>query len=130
MMLAERTLQRERKCFKERIFIAETWKSGQIRLGTPPFQSRIFVSIEEFSQLLDKTMLTGSKEVHIRCEFRREWCDAMLGLLMENKHIEPTTLKIYGLTGRAKLLHEYVAETPSLKQLIFEVCPSFYSVAL
>jgi hypothetical protein len=118
---AERTLKRDRKCLKESLYFAETYKSNHVRLGTPPLQSQMIAKVEEFDQLLEEISLIGKKEIHMRCEFRKTWCDSMMELLMKNTHIKPTTLKIYGMTGDLSLFHAYVAQTPSLQYLIFEV---------
>jgi len=118
--LADRTLEKDRKVEKSEIFVAEPYKSGCVRLGTPPFTSKIIVSTDEFDKLLDLVSLSGSKEMHIRCEFREDWCDSIMKLLLKHDHIKPEALTIYGIAGDPKIFHEYVAKTPSLKRLIFE----------
>lgn len=138
--LSEQTLKNKRKCFKERLFIAETFKvnfkkilpnciflfkSGQVRLGTPPLLSKIHVTFDELNQLVSKMSLVKTCEIHIRCEFRKEWCDSVLKVLLKNPHIEPKLLKIYGLPGKTALIHQYVQQASSLKHLVFEVCRIF-----
>jgi len=118
--MTDLTLKKSRKAKKEQIFIAEPYKSGCVRLGTPPFISKIIMPIDEFDQVLRSIELSGSKEVHIRCEFREDWCDSMMKVLLKNTHITPEALTIYGVAGKSEIFHEYVAKTPSLKRLIFE----------
>jgi len=119
-ILAGRTLEKERKVLKKKIYIAEPYKSGSVRLGTPPFTSKIIVPTKDFDRILDTISLAGGKEVHIRCEFRHEWCDSMMKLLLKHDHIKPEALTVYGVAGKAEIFHEYVAKTPSLQRLIFE----------
>jgi len=118
--MADRTLKKLRKVNKDKIFVAEPYKSGSVRLGTPPFTSKIVVPTNEFDKLLGSIELSGSKEVHIRCEFREDWCDSMMKVLLKHDHIKPEALTIYGVAGKSEIFHEYVAKTPSLKRLIFE----------
>jgi len=118
--LADKTLQKVRKVGKDKIFLAESHKSGNVRLGVPPFTSKIIVPTEDLDQILGTVSLIGSKEVHIRCEFRAEWCDSMMELLLKHDHIKPETLTIYGVAGKPELFHAYVAKNPSLKYLSFE----------
>jgi len=118
--LVGKAVKKDRRINKERLFVAETFKSTMVRLGTPPFISKIIVPIDEFDKLLDSISLSGSKEVHIRCEFREDWCDSMMALLLKHSHIKPEALTVYGIAGNPQLFHEYVAKTPSLKRLIFE----------
>jgi len=118
--LANRTLERSRRCHKNKIHLAESYKSGCVRLGVPPFVSKITVPFGELDRILNMIALDGCKEIHIKCEFRADFCDTIMKHLLKHDHLAPHMLTVYGVAGNPALFHQFAEKKSSLQCLIFE----------